>query len=56
MTKLTSSLALCAALCLLGVGSASAALFDRGGGMIFDTQTNLTWLQNAIHSDINNAA
>ena len=27
-------------------GSAQAALIDRGGGMIYDTTRNLTWLAN----------
>lgn len=28
-------------------GSAQAALLDRGGGLIYDTLLNVTWLQNA---------
>lgn len=41
--------AFCAILCLLGlgVGSASAALFDRGGGLLYDNVLNVTWLQDA---------
>lgn len=42
--------AVCAALCLLGVGSASAALFDRGGGLIYDSDLNITWLQDANYA------
>lgn len=34
-------------LCL--VSSANAALVDRGGGLIYDTDLNITWLQNANH-------
>lgn len=32
---------------LLLAASAQAALLDRGNGMIFDTASNLTWLQDA---------
>ena len=35
---------MCAALCLLVVGSASATLIDRGGGMIYDPDLDITWL------------
>ena len=28
-------------------GAAQATLFDRGGGLIYDTGLNVTWLQNA---------
>jgi hypothetical protein len=31
---------------LMFVGTAEAALVDRGGGMIYDTDRNITWLQN----------
>lgn len=31
----------------LAAGSAQAALIDRGGGLIYDTVLNITWLQNA---------
>lgn len=35
----------CAALCMLALSAtAQAALVDRGGGMIYDTTRNLTWL------------
>ena len=30
--------------------SASAALFDRGNGLIYDDDLNLTWLQNANYA------
>jgi hypothetical protein len=33
----------CTALCLLWVGTTQAALFDRGGGMIYDSDNNITW-------------
>jgi len=32
---------------LLWVVSAQAALIDRGGGLIYDTDLNITWLQDA---------
>jgi hypothetical protein len=28
-------------------GTAQAALYDRGGGLIYDTDLNVTWMQNA---------
>lgn len=31
----------------LATGEASAALIDRGNGMIYDTDLDITWLQNA---------
>jgi hypothetical protein len=31
---------------LLTAGVAQATLVDRGGGMIYDTELNITWLQN----------
>lgn len=43
--------AICAVLCLLGAGSASATLFDRGGGLIYDSVLNITWLQDANYSE-----
>lgn len=30
----------------LMVGNAQATLFDRGGGMIYDSFLNITWQQN----------
>lgn len=36
--------------CLLGAGGASAALVDRGGGLIYDTVLNVTWLQDANYA------
>jgi hypothetical protein len=32
---------------LIAAGSAPAALIDRGGGLIYDSTLNITWLQNA---------
>lgn len=42
----TLSTLACAAALLLGATSANAALVDRGGGMIYDTVLNITWLQD----------
>lgn len=37
----------------LASGAAQAALFDRGGGLIYDDTLNLTWLQDANQSKTN---
>jgi hypothetical protein len=37
-------------LCVLGTGASQAALIDRGGGLIYDDVTNLTWLQDANYA------
>lgn len=34
----------------LAMGNAQAALFDRGGGMIYDDALNITWLQDANYA------
>jgi hypothetical protein len=39
--------AVCAALCMLGVGSACATLLDRGPDMVYDDVLNITWARNA---------
>ena len=31
-------------------GTAQAALYDRGGGLIYDSVLNITWLQDANHA------
>ena len=31
-------------------GAAQAALFDRGGGLIYDDVLNVTWLQDANYA------
>jgi len=36
-----------AALVLAMVGTSQAVLIDRGGGLIYDTVLNITWLQDA---------
>lgn len=43
--KLVAALAATAAM-----GSAQAALFDRGGGLIYDDVLNITWLQDANYA------
>lgn len=45
MKSLTTSLTLYVVLATSG--AAQAALIDRGGGLIYDTDLNITWLQNA---------
>ena len=35
---------------VLAMGNAQAALFDRGGGMIYDDALNITWLQDANYA------
>lgn len=34
----------------LGTGIASATLIDRGGGLIYDSALNITWMQDAQYS------
>lgn len=38
------------ALALLAHGAAQAELFDRGGGLIYDSTLNITWLQDANYA------
>ena len=33
--------------------SANAALVDRGGGLIYDSDQNITWLQDALYAQTN---
>ena len=35
---------------LLSIGAAQAALVDRGGGFIYDTEQDITWLQDANYA------
>jgi hypothetical protein len=42
-----ASVVLVACLCTLAFGRADAALIDRGGGLIYDTDLDITWLQDA---------
>jgi hypothetical protein len=47
----THKQALAAAALLAGLsGAAQAALIDRGGGLIYDTTLNVTWLQDANYA------
>lgn len=34
------------------LGNAQAGLFDRGGGLIYDDDLNITWLSNANLADL----
>lgn len=46
-----SMVILCAMLLVFGfVGMANATLWDRGGGLIYDTDLNVTWLQDANYA------
>lgn len=36
--------------CLVALGNAQAALYDRGNGMIYDDVLNVTWLQDANYA------
>lgn len=47
MKKIASMLAVVG---WLASGSAQAALFDRGGGMLYDDVLNVTWLQDANYA------
>lgn len=38
------------------VGSAQAALIDRGGGLIYDTVLDVTWLQDSRYADTTGAS
>ena len=37
----------CAALCVLGVGNASATLLNRGNNLVYDDVLNITWTRDA---------
>ncbi|MEI7464290.1 MAG: PEP-CTERM sorting domain-containing protein [Burkholderiales bacterium] len=51
MKQLSMVGTLCAAMAgLLSGGSAQATLVDRGGGMLYDTVLNVTWLQDANYA------
>jgi hypothetical protein len=39
-----------------GTGTAQAALIDRGGGLIYDTVLNVTWMQDALYSQTTGAS
>ena len=45
--KRTIFASLICALLPVGATTAHAALVDRGGGLIYDTTLDITWLQNA---------
>jgi hypothetical protein len=46
MRRITQAIVTALPLCV-AAGFAQAALIDRGGGLIYDTTQNITWLQNA---------
>lgn len=39
--------AACASLLIAASGAGQAALIDRGGGLVYDTDLNITWLADA---------
>lgn len=51
INKLIKALALAG---LVGSGAAQAALIDRGGGMIYDTVLDITWLKDANYAKTSN--
>lgn len=44
-----------AALTMSAAGSARAQLFDRGGGLIYDSELNVTWLADANYANTSGA-
>lgn len=44
-----------AALSTLAAGNAQAQLFDRGGGLIYDSTQNITWLADANYANTSGA-
>lgn len=50
MGTMNSIAAAVAAMGLLGSSAAQAMLLDRGGGLVFDTTLNITWLQDASYA------
>lgn len=47
MNRLITTLFILGAVCVLLTTTAHAVLVDRGGGMIYDTDLDVTWLQDA---------
>jgi hypothetical protein len=47
---LIATATLCASILVAASGAAQAALVDRGGGLIYDTDLNVTWLQDANYA------
>ena len=39
-----------------GAGTAQAALIDRGGGLIYDTVLDVTWMQDALYASTTGAS
>ncbi len=50
MSKGLSMTSLCTSTMVLASTAANAALIDRGGGLIYDSDQDLTWVQNATLS------
>lgn len=48
--KLTNCVASLALVGMFGSGGAEATLLDRGGGLLYDTVLNVTWLQDANYA------
>ena len=40
----------------LGTGTSQAMLIDRGGGLIYDTTLNVTWMQDALYAQTTGAS
>lgn len=50
MSKRTNQICSALALVVLGSGTSHATLIDRGGGLIYDTALNVTWMQDALYA------
>ncbi|WP_081607966.1 Lcl domain-containing protein [Methylomonas sp. MK1] len=51
MMKQKAIYAALSGLCILAAGSAQAQLLDRGGGLIYDSELNVTWLADANYAN-----
>ena len=54
MKRLNKAALALTAVCVLSSGVAQAALFDRGGGLIYDNVLKITWLSDANYAKTNN--
>jgi hypothetical protein len=50
MTKRQNLILSAFALFALGTGTSQATLIDRGGGLIYDTALDVTWMQDALYA------
>jgi hypothetical protein len=48
--KLIAAMSLCTGILVAISGAAQASLIDRGGGLIYDTDLNITWLADANYA------